>query len=393
MYFVEKTKGNNYIKQFDYVLFITVLVLSLIGIVVLMSAMGIDPRDPWNTPNAMTSWIKQLICLIIGIASAFVLCAIDYKDYKTIGFALYVLCVFLLVLVLLFGKVSYGAKSWLVVPIIGQFQPSELMKVAYALVLPVFLERLKEDVDKKKNLIKFVIYTAIPLILILRQPDVGTALVFVSSLMVLLFVYGVRYRYFLIAAGAGIASMPIMWFFVFPKHIKDRIMIFLNPELDLLGRGLQVYRSKMTIGSGRIFGNSLFKGIQTQNSSPIVGVGGFEVPLKQNDFIFSVVGEELGFIGCMVVITLILIILLRCLYIAKNSRDLYGNYVVMSITGMFAFHFFENIGMTIGVVPVTGITLPFMSQGGSALITNWMSVGVLLSVSMRRKRALFDNNQ
>jgi rod shape determining protein RodA len=233
----------------------------------------------------------------------------------------------------------------------------------------------------------------LPIGLILLQPDVGTATVFVFSLIVVLFIYGIPYRYFLIAAGAFAAAAPIMWFFILPtdrfRHIRDRIMTFVFPETDLLGKGLQVYRSKMTIGSGQLFGKGLFHGIQTQNSS---SVSSFNVPEKQTDFIFSVIGEELGFIGSIIVIALIFFILFRCIYIAMNSRDAYGSYMVIFIASMMGFHFIENIGMCIGVLPVTGIPLPFVSQGGSSLVTNFLNIGVLLSVSMRRKKTIFNSS-
>jgi rod shape determining protein RodA len=151
--------------------------------------------------------------------------------------------------------------------LIGQFQPSELAKVAFAVVVPIFLERLKDGKDIGKNTIKLLIYSMLPIGLVLLQPDVGTAMVFVFSLVVVLFIYGIPYRYFLVAAGAFAGAAPILWFFILPmrrfKHIRDRIMTFIFPETDLLGKGLQVNRSKMTIGSGQLFGKGLFHGIQT----------------------------------------------------------------------------------------------------------------------------------
>lgn len=383
MYFVEKTKGTNFIRQFDYPLFLAVFILSLIGISVLKSAIGIQ--------GFSSVWFKQVICLLIGITLAFVTCTIDYKDFKTLGIILYVASVFLLILVLFIGKKQNGSTSWFELPIIGSFQPSELAKVAFILVVPVFFERIKEGQQVGKNIIKLLVYTAIPISLILLQPDAGTALVFVFSFLVMLFIYGIPYRYFLIVIGSIAASAPFMWLFILPSHMKNRILTFIMPNTDLQGTGLQVYRSKMTIGSGQLFGKGLFHGLQTQNSSSLAN--SFNVPEKQNDFIFSVIGEELGFIGSMLVLALVFFILFRCLYIARNSRDGYGSFMVIGITAMLAFHFIENIGMNIGVLPVTGIPLPFVSQGGSALVTNYISLGVLLSVSMRRKRAIFNNSQ
>lgn len=382
MYFVEKTKGTNFIRQFDYPLFIAVFLLSLIGIAVLKSAIG--------ETGVSREWLKQVICLMIGIIIAFVTCAIDYKDFKTLGIILYVGSVALLVLVLLIGDEVNGSKSWLTVPLIGRFQPSEVAKVAFALVLPVFLERLKEGQHIGKNVAKLLIYMAIPIALILCQPDAGTALVFVFAFFVMIFIYGIPYRYIFITVGAMVASTPLLWLFVMPVHMKQRILTFLMPNTELQGSGWQVYRSKMTIGSGQLYGKGLFHGLQTQNSSSLAS--SYSVPERQNDFIFSVIGEELGFVGSMLVLLLVFFILFRCLYIARNSRDEYGKFAVIGITAMLGFHFIENIGMNIGVLPVTGIPLPFVSQGGSALITNYISLGVMLSVSMRRKRAIFNSS-
>ncbi|NJD02096.1 MAG: rod shape-determining protein RodA [Ruminiclostridium sp.] len=386
MYFVEKTKGTNFIKQFDFPLFAAVFILSLMGIVVLMSA--IQGLTSWKE-----AWFKQAVCLVIGIILAFVISTLDYKDFKTLGILLYVASIAMLILVLIVGKTEKGSTSWLIVPLIGSFQPSELAKVAFVLFIPMFFERIKEGTNVRKNLIKLIFYAALPIALVFLQKDVGTALVFVFAFVVMLFIYGIPYRYFFIAVGALAASAPFLWLFVLPLHIKSRIQTFLNPELDLKDTGLQVYRSKMTIGSGQLFGKGLFHGLQTQNSSQVIQSSNFKVPLKQNDFIFSVIGEEFCFVGSMIIIALIIFILFRCLYIARNSRDEYGSFIVVGIAAMFAFHFIENIGMNIGVLPVTGIPLPFISQGGSALVTNFMSVGILLSVSMRRKRTIFNSSQ
>lgn len=386
MYYVEKTKGTNYFKQFDYPLFVAVLLLSFIGIVALKSAIG--------DPGVTGTWLKQLICLFIGIVLAIVISAIDYKDFRTLGIIAYIGSIALLVLVLLIGEEHKGSQSWLPVPIIGAFQPSELAKVAFAIVVPLFFERLKEGKDICKNVLKLLFYAFLPIGLVLLQPDVGTATVFTFAFIIMLFIYGIPYRYFLIALGAFAAAAPVLWFFVIPQkfpHIRNRIMTFIFPDTDLLGSGMQVDRSKMTIGSGQLFGKGLFHGIQTQNSG--AASSGYNVPEKQTDFIFSVIGEEMGFVGAMLVIAIIFFILFRCIYIAMNSRDAYGSFMVVCIASMLGFHFIENIGMCIGILPVTGIPLPFVSQGNSSLVANYLNVGILLSVSMRRKRTIFNSSQ
>jgi rod shape determining protein RodA len=388
MYFVEKTKEINYLKQFDYPLFVAVLLLSFIGILVLRSAIGV--------PRVTGMWLKQAICLAIGVVIAVFISMIDYKDFKILGIMLYIASVIMLVLVLVpgIGVKHGGSQSWLQVPIAGfEFQPSELAKVAFAVVVPVFLERLKEGKEIGKNVVKLLFYSMLPIILILLQPDIGTALVFIFAFVVMLFIYGIPYRYFLVSFGVLAVSVPLLWIFVIPQnsYIRNRIITFLNPETDLSGAGLQVYRSKMAIGSGQIFGKGLFHGLRVQDGSTVSS--SIYVPKKVNDFIFSVIGEELGFVGSVIVIAIIFFILMRGIYIAMNARDDYGSFMVVCIISMLGFHFIENIGMSIGVMPVTGIPLPFVSQGNSSLLANFLNVGILLSVSMRRKKTIFNASQ
>ena len=385
MYYVEKTKGTNYLKQFDYPLFVAVLILSAIGLVALRSAIGEE--------EITKTWLKQLIFVCVGIVMSVTISAIDYKDFKTLGIILYVGSIMLLVLVLLVGDERHGARSWLEIPFINMsFQPSELAKVAFAVVVPVFLERLKEGKDVGKNVIKLLIYAMLPIGLILLEPDAGTAAVFIFAFIVVLFVYGIPYRYFLIALGTFAVAAPVFWFFILPQksHIRHRIMTFIFPETDLTGAGMQVYHSKITIGSGQLFGKGIFYNIQAKSSGL---TSSYYVPENQTDFIFSVIGEEVGFVGSVIVVAIVFFILYRCIYIAINSRDAYGSFLVICITSMLGFHFIENIGMCIGILPVTGIPLPFVSQGNSSMIANYLNLGLLLSVSMRRKKTIFNSSQ
>lgn len=250
------------------------------------------------------------------------------------------------------------------------------------IIISIFLERISEDKTKKTNVLKLIIYSMLPIALVIIQKDFGTTMVFMFIFFVMLFIYGIKYKYILISFWVCLMTTPFFWFFILNEKRKDRIRFFLNPELDPLGAGFNVSRSKMAIGSGQIYGKELFRGIQTQNSS---------VPVNESDFIFSVIGEELGFIRCVIIISLIFFILLRCLYIAKGSRDLYGSFMVIGVSSMFAIHYIENIGMSIGLLPVTGIPMPFVSAGGSAMITNYLAIGLVMSVSMRRKKVIFNS--
>jgi rod shape determining protein RodA len=226
-------------------------------------------------------------------------------------------------------------------------------------------------------------YSAIPMALVVAEKDFGTVLVYMFMFFVLIFICGLPYKYIITMLGTFILSTPLIWFFVLNDKRRNRILVFLDPELDPLGAGFNVIRSKMAIGSGQVYGKGIFKGIQAQNGT---------VPVSESDFIFSVVGEELGFIGAVIIILLFCFILIRCIYIAKNARDSYGMFVIVGITSMWAFHAIENIGLSIGVLPCTGIPLPFVSTGGSYMLTSFIAVGIVLSISMRRKKEIFNSS-
>jgi rod shape determining protein RodA len=356
-------------------LFTAVLILTGIGLLVLSSATK-------NMPAGPRIMKVQIFSVVLGIILAVIISAIDYKGFKNISVVLYLGSIFLLLLVLLIGEgyEAVGSRSWLRVPLVGTFQPSELAKISFVLYVSILLERIKETPEEKKNIAKFIFYSALPIVLVGLQPDYGMAFVFILAFFTLLFIFGIKYKYIFTAAAVFLLSTPIIWFFALNEPRKNRIREFLFPGQDELGTSFQTDRARMTIGSGQIFGKGLYKGIQTQS-------GG--VPVKESDMIFTVVGEELGFIGSIIVVILILIIILRCLHIARSSRDDYGSYVVAGLAGMLGFQFIQNIGMCVQLMPVTGLPLPFVSQGGSAMITNFISIGIILSVSMRRKRGMF----
>ncbi|MFO7637131.1 MAG: FtsW/RodA/SpoVE family cell cycle protein, partial [Clostridia bacterium] len=217
----------------------------------------------------------------------------------------------------------------------------------------------------------------LPLVLILLQPEVGMVVVLGIGLVAVLFVYGIKYRYMIAAMITLLVSAPLIWFFGLKDFQRTRFLVLFNKEHDLTSAGYQTDRARTAIGSGQWTGSGLYSGLHTQSAEGI--------PIKESDFIFSVIGEELGFIGSMAVILLISGILIRCLYIAGTSKDLFGSYMVTGLTAMMAFHFIENVGMNIGLLPVTGIPLPFVSAGGSSMLTNFAAIGLIISVSMRRK--------
>ncbi|HZK70813.1 MAG TPA: rod shape-determining protein RodA [Clostridia bacterium] len=375
---VNKSTSTNFFKQFDYLLFIAVLALSVFGLVVLYSATRQMVKG-----NGDRIFTMQVICMIIGIIAAIVICKIDYTVYKVLGPFMYIGSIILLIIVFTFPPIN-GSKSWINVKGLFTFQPAELAKIAFVMIIAYFLERIEEErFARWQNTIKTLLYAMIPILLVILQPDLGTCMVFMFIGFVMFFVAGLKYKYIMWGIVATFISFPLVWYLFIEKndYIKDRILSFLDPTSNPLSAGYNVLNSKLAIGSGGLFGQGWLNGNMTQTMS---------VPVKESDFIFSVIGEEFGIIGCVLVVALILFILLRCLYIAKNSRDKFGSYMVIGITALFAFHAFENIGMTIGLLPCTGIPLPFVSAGGTALVSYFAAIGIVMSISIRRKRKLFN---
>jgi rod shape determining protein RodA len=321
----------------------------------------------------------------MGIALCLILSAVDYRDLKVFSLFIFFGAIGLMGLTLVFGNgENLGNKNW--INIAGMsVQPSEFAKIAYIILASVFLERIKDNQEKdKKDVIKFIVYSFIAIGFVLLQKDLGTALVFTFIFICFIYIAGIPYRYIFIMCGSMMLSLPFIWVYVLNDKRRDRILTFISPESDPLKGGYHVIMSKMAIGSGQLLGQGYGSGIQTQSGN---------VPVNESDFIFSVVGEEFGFIGGVIIILLGLFIILRCIYIAKNSSDSYGSFIVIGVTAMISFNFIENIGMGIGLLPVTGLPLPFVSQGGTAMMAYYIAIGLVLSVSLRSKRNGFNTTQ
>jgi len=368
---VKKSSNTNYIQQMDYPIMALVFLLSGIGIFVLSSAL-------MSFDEGTSMFVKQLIFMFVGFLIAILLARFDYADYKVLGFLLYVTSTLLLIMVKINPDTLNGSSSWLKLPFIGRFQPSEIAKITFIMVVAVFLARIKEGEGKAlSNLLKLLVYAAIPILLIIDQPDYGTAMVFVFIIITMLYVFGVKLRYFLFAIVGTIPILFGIWTFLLSPLRKQRIWSFLNPTSVSEDAAYQITRAKTAIGSGGFSGKGIFNGPQN-----IKGV----VPIKESDFIFTVSGEELGFVGSALIIVLFILLLLRCIYIAQHSRDTYGTLLVAGITGMLGFHVIENIGMNLALLPITGIPLPFFSLGNSSMLTVFIAVGIILSVSIRRRK-------
>ncbi len=367
-----KVRGINILSKFDIVLFLLVGALTAVGFIVLRSATA--------TMNTGASILRtQFISICLGGVACIILNFIDYRYYRILGYVFYGATLLLLIIVIPFGWgkeiEGIGSNSWLIISGF-KFQPSEIAKITYMMVVPAFLARLKEEFNIRDFLL-LAGFAVAPIGLILLQTDLGTAAVFAVGLVSVIFAYGIKYRYVLIGVGLAAIAAPLSWFFILEEYQKNRIRALLNPLDDLEGIGYQTEKARIAIGSGQLKGSGLFNGLQAQQNGAI--------PVKESDFIFSVIGEELGFIGSVLVILLIAAILVWCMRIAIKAKDNYGSYMVTGLTAMLAFHFIENIGMNIGILPVTGIPLPFVSAGGSAMLMNLVAIGIIMSVSTRSR--------
>lgn len=367
-----KISVRTFFKKFDYILLGLVLALTAIGIVAMPSVV--------DTMNSGPSILKtQLFSIALGLFLCLGFSILDYSFLRYWGIAFYIVGLLMLMYVIPFGygrdNVNIGSNSWIDLFGVFSFQPSELMKVAYMMFLPSQFELLKEEFSLKR-LIFIAISGILPIGLILKQPDLGTATVFAFSFAVLIFVYGIKYRYIILSVLALGISLPFIWMFL-DNWQKNRIRVFIDPTFDPTGAGYQTSKSIVALGSGGWSGAGLFNGIQTQGNG---------IPIKESDFIFSAIGEELGFIGCAAIVLLAFGIIIRCIYIASKCASYYGQFIVAGMSAMIAFHFIENIGMNIGLLPVTGIPLPFISAGGTNLIGSFAMIGIIISASIRREQ-------
>lgn len=362
------------VKQLDWKLIAIVLSIFAFGILILSSATHVN-----ETGNYKQIYV-QTMAFGLGVGLITVMLLFDYnlmgKYYK----GLYVISLILLAIVLIpfIGAERGGARSWIDLGPID-FQTSELAKLTFILSYAKIVESKKGKLNTLKDIIPVVIY-AIPFIgLLLAQPDLGTAIVFSCIIGGMLFTAGLDIKLIKRVIIGTIIALPVMYMMMAP-HQKDRIEAFLNPEDPTLKGNYQVMQSMIAIGSGGTTGKGLYEGSQNQE--------GF-LPVQESDFIFAVIGEELGAIGMAAMIGLYVLFLTRMIAIAREAKDFYGTLIVIGVMSMFAYQVIQNIGMTVALIPVTGVTLPFVSYGGSSLVTSLANLGLVLNVGMRRKKINF----
>jgi len=372
--------SKKYLKQLDYSIF-----LILIGLAI-FSYLGISSAKP-DTTYAF----KQVIWFGIGFLALLFILFLDKDLFSQYAYFVYGIGLVLLLGLFFFADETKGIVGWYEIKGV-KLQPAELMKIFTIITLAKVLSKREEQpFTRFIDLYPFFLIIGLPLALILLQPDLGTGLVFISIMLSMMLVYGIKFRHFAILgsiAGIGVFALTLIYRFnqeLFYKIIAEyqwlRLTSFLDPSKDPLGSGYQVTQSLIAIGSGQLNGVGLYLGRQGKDNW---------VPESHTDFIFSVIAEEQGFIGASLLILLLFFLIYRIIRIGIDSNDKFGTYVAAGLIGMWVFTIFENIGMTLSLMPITGIPLPFISYGGSSMLTNFISLGVILNIGMRKKRLMFD---
>ena len=358
------------IEDFDWVLLLTTVVISVIGFVAIYSASySYGTETPYFT--------KQVLWFCIGLGVMLVIVMIDYRVMQRFAPLLHLLMIVLLILVLIYGTGGSGSRvqRWLQLgPIF--LQPSEFVKFSLVLYLAHYFSDSRRIGDLGvKDLIWPAIVTLIPFFLIIKQPDLGTAGILIFIFFPVIFLVGIRYKLILISTVLAVISIPFVWIFLLKEYQRDRIITLINPEMDPLGQGYQIIQSKIAVGSGQIWGKGYLQGTQAQLNF---------LPARHTDFIFSVFTEEWGFVGGFGLVMLYAFLVLWCLRFIGKTKDRSGSVLTIGVTAMLTSQIIINIGMVIGILPIVGMPLPFMSYGGSAMLSHMVGIGLILNVRMRR---------
>lgn len=351
-------------RDFDWLLFIFVLLICGLGVMEIRSATV-------HTKFA-GAHIKQIYWILGGIASMFLMSTINYQAMLERVHWMYIAAIASLMAVLIFGQKYLGARRWVKMPGGGHFQPSEWVKLILILAVAKYFADLHQRELSWSDFIKAGAAVGIPMLMVLAQPDLGTALTYIPIAVMALFLGGLRSKQALVVALLAGMMMPLAWMHLKPYQ-KERLESFMQPEADKQGSGYQVIQSLIAVGSGGIWGSSA--GSQTHLSF---------LPVPQTDFIFAAFAEEHGFVGALSVLLLYFIVLMRLTQNAQTAPDRAGTFLVMGVVAVLSFHILVNVGMVVGFMPVTGIPLPLMSYGGSSVLFMFLALGIVMNVRMRR---------
>ena len=366
---------SSWLRRFDWVLFVSALALSIIGTLLVYSATR--NVDPGGDPEGFLK--RHVLNLVVGLGLGAMTMAFDYRQLRAYAPIVYVGSILGLIAVLSpLGSSVNGAHAWIQLPGGFSVQPSEFAKVALVVGLAMLLAERRDAQTEPRagDVLVALVIAAVPIGLVMMQPDLGTAVVMGMIVLGILAIAGTRTSWLvgLIVVG-GVAAFAAVKVGVLDQYQVDRLLAFTNPDFDPQGVGYNTNQARITLGSGGLFGVGLFQGTQTSGSF---------VPEQQTDFIATVAGEELGFVGSGLIVLLLGLILWRGLRIAMHAEDLFGTLVATGVVCWFTFQMFENIGMVVGIMPVTGVPLPFVSYGGSSMFANWMALGLLENVHLRR---------
>ncbi len=363
-----KSVVQGYFRGVDWALITCVLCLSVIGFFVIYSATV-------HGGEIAELWRKQIFWFGISLITMWVFSKIDYRFWLEASYIFYTVSIISLLAVLFIGDQTNGARRWIKLGFIS-YQPSELAKLSVLLVLARYIGSQTIELYFLRRFFLLLSLLVVPLLLILKQPDLGSALLLIPVSFILMYVGGIRVRWLAWVGLTALASAPLIWHFL-KDYQRERLAVFIDPQDDPLGAGYNIIQSVIAIGSGGISGKGYMQGTQTQLSF---------IPEHHTDFIFSVVGEEWGFVGCVFVLGFYYFMIQRIFEISKKARDREGALLALGIAGMFTVQIIINVGMTVGLLPVTGLTLPFISYGGSSLMFSYAAIGILLNISYANRR-------
>ena len=361
-------------RAFDLQLAVYAALLAAIGLVMAYTnsvEAGSGPLDAGTTFTRGLMW-AAIATVVFVLATLF-----DYRWLRTFSWPVYVVQLGLLVLTLAIGDGVGGSARWVALgPFTFQF--SELAKILMIIVLAQYLSAKQARLDSLRGILGACVLVGPPWVLVMLQPDLGTSLVFAAILAGMLWMSGASMKWLAALAGVVVAMVPIAWTYILRDYQKERLTSFLNPTPDITGSGYQLYQSQIAVGSGGWFGKGLTNGSQAQ--------GDF-LPVQTTDFVFSVLAEELGFIGGVVLFVLITLLIVRILVSGWRSRDPFGTMFAAGLASMILFQVVVNVGMVMGVMPITGIPLPFVTHGGASLVSMAIGLGILQSINIRQTRA------
>jgi rod shape determining protein RodA len=353
-------------ETLDWPLILAVVVLAILGITNLYSASSVTRSE---------LYITQVYWLAFGAAAATMVAALDYRYIERHSYIIYAVGVIALMLVLLIGREVHGSKRWLDLYLF-KLQPSEPAKLMVVLALAKYLHNDPRTEGRTlKDLIIPGLMTVVPVLLILKQPDLGTAMVLGLVFFTLMFMTRLKLRSILTLVGAGLVALPVSWAYLLHDYQRRRILSFIDPDADPLGAGWHLRQSLVAIGSGGLLGKGFMRSTQNQNAF---------LPFQDTDFPFPIFCEEHGFLGAVLALGLFLFLVLWCIRIAQQARDRYGAVVAVGVAAIIFWQVVINVGMVTGLLPVSGVTLPMISYGGSSLLTVLLGIGLVLSISMRR---------